>query len=71
MFTLPDLIAWSGAVPEGPVPETFPGLSTDTRDLPPGCLFLALRGERFDGHAFAAQAVAGGSDGNQYDVVVV
>ena len=61
MFTLPDLIAWSGAVPEGPVPETFPGLSTDTRDLPPGCLFLALRGERFDGHAFAAQAVAAGA----------
>ena len=61
MFTLTDLIAWSGAVPEGPLPETFPCLSTDTRDLPAGCLFLALRGERFDGHDFAAQAVAAGA----------
>ncbi|KFI21517.1 UDP-N-acetylmuramoyl-tripeptide--D-alanyl-D-alanine ligase [Nitrosococcus oceani] len=32
------------------------GVSTDTRSLVPGSLFVALRGERFDGHAFIAQA---------------
>lgn len=32
------------------------GVSTDTRSLAPGALFVALRGERFDGHAFIAQA---------------
>lgn len=37
------------------------GVSTDTRKLPPGCLFVALRGPRFDGHRFAAQALADGA----------
>ncbi|HUY41815.1 MAG TPA: UDP-N-acetylmuramoyl-tripeptide--D-alanyl-D-alanine ligase [Candidatus Dormibacteraeota bacterium] len=36
-------------------------ISTDTRALNPGDIFLALRGERFDGHAYTAQAVAGGA----------
>ncbi len=35
----------------------FTGVSTDTRQLPPGCLFVALRGPRFDGHAFVDQAM--------------
>ena len=63
MFTLADLVRWSGATPEGPLPDSFPSLSTDTRDLPPGCLFLALRGENFDGHDFAAKAVEAGAGG--------
>ena len=46
MLKLEDLVRWSGAAPEGPLPDSFPSLSTDTRDLPPGCLFLALRGEK-------------------------
>ena len=36
-------------------------VSTDTRTIEPGDTFLALRGERFDGHAFAAEAVACGA----------
>lgn len=35
---------------------TFERVSTDTRTLGPGDLFVALRGERFDGHAFLARA---------------
>ncbi|MGH7630111.1 MAG: UDP-N-acetylmuramoyl-tripeptide--D-alanyl-D-alanine ligase [Gemmatimonadales bacterium] len=31
-------------------PLTFSEISTDTRRLAPGALFVALRGERFDGH---------------------
>lgn len=34
---------------------------TDTRTIEPGDVFLALRGERFDGHAYAGQAVAKGA----------
>ncbi|MEO7098298.1 MAG: UDP-N-acetylmuramoyl-tripeptide--D-alanyl-D-alanine ligase [Luteolibacter sp.] len=37
------------------------GVSTDTRTLPPGCAFFALRGENFDGDAFAAKALADGA----------
>ena len=34
----------------------FRGASTDTRTIEPGMLFVALRGERFDGHEFAQAA---------------
>jgi UDP-N-acetylmuramoyl-tripeptide--D-alanyl-D-alanine ligase len=36
-------------------------VSTDSRTLEPGALFVALRGERFDGHDHAAQAIARGA----------
>jgi UDP-N-acetylmuramoyl-tripeptide--D-alanyl-D-alanine ligase len=39
----------------------FGTVATDTRSLRPGAIFFALRGERFDAHEFAAQAVAGGA----------
>ncbi len=39
----------------------FTGISTDTRTLRQGDLFVALRGERFDGHAFLGQAKNAGA----------
>lgn len=48
---------WS--VPQGSTPLT--GISTDTRSIGPGSLFVALRGERFDAHDFLVQAVEGGA----------
>lgn len=38
-------------------------VSTDSRTIRPGDLFVALRGERFDGGRFAAQALAAGAAG--------
>jgi UDP-N-acetylmuramoyl-tripeptide--D-alanyl-D-alanine ligase len=35
---------------------SFKGISTDTRTLQPGDLFIALRGDNFDGHNFVAEA---------------
>ena len=37
------------------------GVSTDSRSVARGELFVALRGERFDGHAFLADAAARGA----------
>ncbi len=37
------------------------GVSTDTRAIQPGQLFVALRGERFDAHDFLDQAIAAGA----------
>ncbi|MEM1166672.1 MAG: UDP-N-acetylmuramoyl-tripeptide--D-alanyl-D-alanine ligase [Planctomycetota bacterium] len=45
------------AAPDRPIA----GLSTDTRTLASGQLFVALRGEFFDGHAFISQAGAHGA----------
>jgi UDP-N-acetylmuramoyl-tripeptide--D-alanyl-D-alanine ligase len=41
--------------------HTTTGLTTDTRAIQPGELFLALRGESFDGHRFVEQAIAAGA----------
>jgi UDP-N-acetylmuramoyl-tripeptide--D-alanyl-D-alanine ligase len=39
----------------------FDGVSIDTRTLAPGNLFVAIRGERFDGTAFAGTAIESGA----------
>lgn len=39
----------------------FQGVSTDTRTLTPGNLFVALKGEQFDGHQFLDQALQKGA----------
>ena len=50
-------VTWSA--PEGSTPLT--GISTDTRSIRRGSLFVALRGENFDAHDFLKQAVDGGA----------
>jgi UDP-N-acetylmuramoyl-tripeptide--D-alanyl-D-alanine ligase len=39
----------------------FMRVTTDSRDIRQGDLFVGIRGKRFDGQAFAAQAIAGGA----------
>ncbi|HEU4385952.1 MAG TPA: UDP-N-acetylmuramoyl-tripeptide--D-alanyl-D-alanine ligase [Anaeromyxobacteraceae bacterium] len=49
----------AGARPSGPAPRppsSVEGVSTDTRKPMAGACFVALRGERFDGHDFLAEA---------------
>jgi UDP-N-acetylmuramoyl-tripeptide--D-alanyl-D-alanine ligase len=41
--------------------ERIAGVSTDTRSIRPGELFFALRGERFDAHAFVDEAFRKGA----------
>ncbi len=41
----------------------YPRISTDSRAAARGDLYVALKGERFDGHAFVADAVASGARG--------
>ncbi len=42
---------------------TFAGVAIDSRTLEPGQLFVALRGERFDGHSFLDAALTRGAGG--------
>jgi UDP-N-acetylmuramoyl-tripeptide--D-alanyl-D-alanine ligase len=62
-FTLEELCAATGAelrLPRGGA-QSVAGVSTDSRAPLGGRLFVALRGERFDGHGFVADAVKGGA----------
>lgn len=36
-------------------------VSIDSREVPEGCLFIPIKGERVDGHDFIAQAIAAGA----------
>jgi UDP-N-acetylmuramoyl-tripeptide--D-alanyl-D-alanine ligase len=51
---------WAGGEIHGE-DTAIDAISNDTRTLAPGSLYVALRGERFDGHDFAADAVARGA----------
>ncbi|MGB7184347.1 MAG: UDP-N-acetylmuramoyl-tripeptide--D-alanyl-D-alanine ligase [Burkholderiaceae bacterium] len=63
-FTARDALNWlDSAELYGSGSEVFSGVGTDTRRLPPGCLFVPLRGENFDAHNFIEKAVAEGAAG--------
>ncbi len=47
----------------GPLAAAVSGISIDSRSVHPGDLFVALRGERFDGHDYVEAALAGGASG--------
>ncbi|MFN4003491.1 MAG: UDP-N-acetylmuramoyl-tripeptide--D-alanyl-D-alanine ligase [Hylemonella sp.] len=61
-LTLEQARGWlQGATLVGDGATTVQRVHSDTRTLRPGDLFVALRGERFDGHQFLAQARAAGA----------
>lgn len=63
-LSLREILDVTGGVLLAGDPQLRPlGISTDTRSLVPGQMFVALRGQRFDGHEFAASALAKGACG--------
>ena len=63
-FTSEEVLqATHGTLVEGEKSAVFNGISTDTRTLVPGNLFIALVGEKFDGHDFIPQALEKGAGG--------
>ena len=62
MTTLRDALSLlDGAALVGDGGVAFARVHSDTRSLQPGDLFVALRGERFDGHDYLEQARAAGA----------
>jgi len=56
------LAQWANGTLTGDNPaQTVTRVCTDSRKLEPGDLFLALRGENFDGHGFVLQAASSGA----------
>ncbi len=63
-FSVADVARWSGArLVQGGSAAVFTGASIDTRTCTPGALFVAIRGEKHDAHAFLADALARGATG--------
>lgn len=60
-FTKEELAEATGGRWIGLPPAELAGVSTDTRTLAPGLLFVALRGERFDAHDYLAEAASRGA----------
>jgi UDP-N-acetylmuramoyl-tripeptide--D-alanyl-D-alanine ligase len=55
--------AADGRIVAGDPARVFAGVSIDTRTIAPGELYVAIRGERFDGADFAGAAVEAGAGG--------
>lgn len=63
MFSLAEILEATGGTLAGTatdLPE-LAGVTTDSRHVPPGSVFVALRGESHDGHQHAAAAVEAGA----------
>ena len=59
-----DLVHWAhGTLRSGDGRQDVCGISTDSRRVQTGNLFVALRGERFDGHRFVPDAIQKGVAG--------
>ncbi|HEX9435123.1 MAG TPA: UDP-N-acetylmuramoyl-tripeptide--D-alanyl-D-alanine ligase [Burkholderiales bacterium] len=67
MMSLGEAAALSGGRASG-ADLRFDGVSTDSRSVGRGQLFVALRGERFDGHEFLDAAAARGAAAAMVDV---
>ena len=55
--------ATGGRLARGTATEPIQRISIDSRAVEPGDFFVAIRGERFDGHAFVGDAVRQGAAG--------
>ncbi|NLM15672.1 MAG: UDP-N-acetylmuramoyl-tripeptide--D-alanyl-D-alanine ligase [Clostridiaceae bacterium] len=66
-YSLSEIIQWTGGVLTDETTMNadpdFAGVCTDTRELVPGSLFIALRGPNFDGHDFLGKAILEGAAG--------
>lgn len=60
-MTLQQLATLTGGQLSGDSALSFSSVTTDTRKVTPGCLFIALIGERFDAHDFINDALKAGA----------
>lgn len=60
-WTLATVAASVGGIVDGDPTMPVHSISTDSRAVEPGSVFVAIRGERHDGHDFAADAVGAGA----------
>src|SRR5688572_14039057 len=61
LWTTDALVAASGGRIQGNAPAGIAGIAIDSRTIGPGEAFVAIRGDRFDGHDYVAAALQAGA----------
>ena len=61
LWSSDELLTAMNGRPVGELPSGVTGISIDSRDVPKGAAFFAIKGDRFDGHDFASAALANGA----------
>lgn len=61
LWTVAEVVAATGGHPEGLNDGPISSVLIDSRDIQPEALFVAIRGDTHDGHAFVAAALAAGA----------
>ena len=67
--SLQEIAYWAGGTLRGGERAQASAVCTDSRSMKPGDLFVALRGDKFDGHTFVAEAARLGAVGAIVDEV--
>jgi len=66
-FHLSDILEGTrGLLRSGKKAESFRGISIDSREIKSGELFIAIKGEKFDGHSFISDSLKRGAKGVIY-----
>lgn len=61
LWTKADFVAATGGEPRGDIPEAITGVSIDSRTISEGEAYVAIVGDRLDGHDFADAALEAGA----------
>lgn len=61
LWTIDELLAATGGQSIGNLAAPIRGITIDSRKFEPGAMFVAIKGERHDGHDFAASALQAGA----------
>ncbi|WP_332716453.1 UDP-N-acetylmuramoyl-tripeptide--D-alanyl-D-alanine ligase [Pelagibacterium mangrovi] len=61
LYSISEIVTATGGRAEGVGADAVSSISIDSREIVPGALFVAIRGENFDGHDFVAKAIEAGA----------
>src|SRR5690606_22466212 len=61
LYSISEVVTATGGSAEHVAAETVSSISIDSREIGPGALFVAIKGETFDGHDFVAKAIEAGA----------
>ena len=61
LYSVAEIVAATGGFASGIENQNVTSVSIDSREIAPGALFVAIKGDQFDGHDFVEAAIAKGA----------